>query len=132
MHHNKLHALVTTWPHEQFFNPKPILAHSCILTETSQTFSSKKTCRISNLKKIAHSRDSRTFKLQLIFSSPNRLMNATYHTPLIVHVKIEELKFEEKKTLYPSFNAKLKCTIKKFTLSLPLGVMSNSLTQRQF
>ena len=50
MHHNKLHALVTTWPHEQFFNPKPILAHSCILTETSQTFSSKKTCRISNVR----------------------------------------------------------------------------------
>ena len=132
IHYNKIHVLVTTWPQEQFFNPTQILTHSCILTETSQIFSSKKTCQISNLKKIAHSRDSRTFKLQLIFSSPNRLMNARYQTPLIVHVKIEELKFEEKKTLYPSFNAKLKCTIKKFTLSLPLGVMSNSLTQRQF
>ena len=51
MHYNKIHALVTTWPQEQFFNPTQILTHSCILTETSQIFSSKKTCKISNLNK---------------------------------------------------------------------------------
>ena len=51
MHYNKIHALVTTWPQEQFFNPTQILTHSCIITETSQIFSSKKTCQISNLNK---------------------------------------------------------------------------------
>ena len=51
MHYNKIHALLTTWPQEQFFNPTQILTHSCIITETSQIFSSKKTCKISNLNK---------------------------------------------------------------------------------
>ena len=51
MHNNKIHAPVTTWPQEQCFNPTPILTHPCILKQTSQRFSTKKTCQISNLNK---------------------------------------------------------------------------------
>ena len=58
-------------------------------------------------------------------------MSARYQTPLLVDVKIEELKFEGKKII-PFVQCKAKMQHKKFTLSLPLGVMSNSLTQRQF
>ena len=38
MHHKKIHALVTTWRHEQFFNATQILTHSCILKKKSQRF----------------------------------------------------------------------------------------------
>ena len=51
MHDNKIHAPVTTWPQDQCFNPTPILTHPCILKQTSQRFSTKKTCQISNLNK---------------------------------------------------------------------------------
>ena len=51
MHDNKIHAPVTTWLQEQFFNPTRNLTRPCILEETSQRFSSKKTCQISNLNK---------------------------------------------------------------------------------
>ena len=51
IHYNKIHALVTTWPQEQFFNTTQILTHSCILIEQSQRFSSEKTYQISNLNK---------------------------------------------------------------------------------
>ena len=51
MHHNKIHAPVTTSPQEQFLNPTPILTHPSFLKQTSQRFSSKKTCQISNLNK---------------------------------------------------------------------------------
>ena len=66
MHDNKNHANVTTWLQEQFFKPTPILTHRrheqflnrtailtrpCILKQTSQRFSSKQTCQISNLNK---------------------------------------------------------------------------------
>ena len=50
-HDNKSHAPVTTWPQEQFGKPTPILTHGCFLKHTSQIFSSKKTCEISNLNK---------------------------------------------------------------------------------
>ena len=49
MHDNIIHAPVTSWPHEQFFNPAPILTHRCFHKHTSQRFSSKKTCQISIL-----------------------------------------------------------------------------------
>ena len=49
--HNKIHAPVTTWPQEQFGNPTPILTYGCFHKHTSQRFSSKKTCQISNLNK---------------------------------------------------------------------------------
>ena len=45
---------------------------------------------------MAHSRESRISQLQRIFSSPNQLMSARYQTPLLVDVKVEEQKFEEK------------------------------------
>ena len=48
---NKIHAPVTTWPQEQFFNLLPILTHRRFFKQTSQRFSSKKTCEISNLNK---------------------------------------------------------------------------------
>ena len=51
MQDNKIHTSVTTWPQEQFFNPAPILRHRCFHKHTSQRFSSKKTCQISNLNK---------------------------------------------------------------------------------
>ena len=51
MQDNKIHAPVTTWPQQQFFNPAPILTHRCFHKHTSQRFSSKKTCQISNLNK---------------------------------------------------------------------------------
>ena len=51
MQDNKIHTPVTTWPQEQFFNPAPILRHRCFHKHTSQRFSSKKTCQISNLNK---------------------------------------------------------------------------------
>ena len=57
MHDNKIHATVTTWLQEQFFNPTPILTHGCFLKQTSQRFSSKKTCQISNLNKSLIAKD---------------------------------------------------------------------------
>ena len=42
MHDNKIHAPVTTWPHQQFLNGTAILMCPCILKQTSQRFSSKK------------------------------------------------------------------------------------------
>ena len=51
MHDNKIQAPVTTLPQQQFFNPTPILTHRCFLKQTSQRFSSKKTCQILNLNK---------------------------------------------------------------------------------
>ena len=51
MHHNKIHAPVATWPEEQLFKLTPILTHRCLHKHTSQRFSSKKTCQISNLNK---------------------------------------------------------------------------------
>ena len=57
MHDNKIHATVTTWLQEQFFNPTPILTRPCILKPTSQRFSSKKTCQISNLNKSLIAKD---------------------------------------------------------------------------
>ena len=51
MHHNKIHAPVATWPEEQLFKLTPILTHRCFLKQTSQRFSNKKTCQISNLNK---------------------------------------------------------------------------------
>ena len=51
IHYNKIHARVTTWPQEQFFNPTQILTHSCILTETSQIFQVKKLAKFQILKK---------------------------------------------------------------------------------
>ena len=57
MHDNKIHATVTTWPQEQFLNPTPILTRPCILKQTSQRFSSKKTCQISNLNKSLIAKD---------------------------------------------------------------------------
>ena len=59
-------------------------------------------------------------------------MSARCQTPLLVDVKIEELRSEENITFIPFVQCKAKMHHKKFTLSLPLGVMSNSLTQRQF
>ena len=41
---------------------------------------------------MAHNNESRISQLQRIFSPPNRLMSARYETPLLVDVKIEELK----------------------------------------
>ena len=51
MHDNKIHAPVTTWPQEQFLKRTAILTRPCILKQTSQRFSTKKTCQISNLNK---------------------------------------------------------------------------------
>ena len=51
MHDNKIHAPVTTWPREQFFNATAILTHRCFHQYTLQRFSSKKTCQISILNK---------------------------------------------------------------------------------
>ena len=51
MHDNKIQAPVTIWPQQQFFNPTLILTHRCFLKQTSQRFSSKKTCQILNLNK---------------------------------------------------------------------------------
>ena len=51
MHDNKIQAPVTILPQQQFFNPTPILTHRCFLKQTSQRFSSKKTCQILNLNK---------------------------------------------------------------------------------
>ena len=51
MHHNKIHAPVATWPEEQFGNPTAVLTHPCLHKHTSQRFSNKKTCQISNLNK---------------------------------------------------------------------------------
>ena len=51
MHHNKIHATVATWLQEQFFDSTPILTYRCFLKKTSQRFSSKKICQISNLNK---------------------------------------------------------------------------------
>ena len=51
MRDDKIHATVTTWLQQQFLNPTPILTHPCFLKQTSQRFSSKKTCQISNLNK---------------------------------------------------------------------------------
>ena len=51
MQDNKIHTPVTTWPQEQFFHPAPIFTHRCFHKHTSQRFSSKKTCQISNLHK---------------------------------------------------------------------------------
>ena len=51
MHDHKIHAPVITWPQEQLFNLTPILTHPCFHQYTSQRFSSKKTCQISNLSK---------------------------------------------------------------------------------
>ena len=49
MHHNKIHAPVTTSPQEQFLNPTPILTHPSFLKQTSQRFSSKKTTKFQIL-----------------------------------------------------------------------------------
>ena len=51
MDDKKIHATITTWPQEQFGNPTPILTHRRFHKQTSQRFSSKKTCQISNLNK---------------------------------------------------------------------------------
>ena len=51
MQDKKIHAPVTTWPQEQLLNPAPILRHRCFHKNTSQQFSSTKTCQISNLNK---------------------------------------------------------------------------------
>ena len=51
MHDNKIQAPVTTWPHQQYLKGTAILMRPCILKHTSQRFSSKKTCQISNLNK---------------------------------------------------------------------------------
>ena len=51
MHDIKIHAAITTWPQQQWFNPTPILTHVCFLKQTLQRFSSKKTWEISNLNK---------------------------------------------------------------------------------
>ena len=51
MQDNKIQIPVTTWPQEKFFNPAPILTHRCFHKHTSERFSSKKTCQISNLNK---------------------------------------------------------------------------------
>ena len=51
MQDNKIHAPVTTWPQEQFFNPAPILTRRCFHKHTSQRFSSNKIFQISNLNK---------------------------------------------------------------------------------
>ena len=51
MHDNKTHKPVTTWPQEQFFNLLPILTDPYFHKHTSQRFSSKKACQISNLNK---------------------------------------------------------------------------------
>ena len=52
MQDNKIHAPVTTWPQEQFFNPAPILTHRCFHKHTDhKDFRVKKTCQISNLNK---------------------------------------------------------------------------------
>ena len=51
MHNNKIRFPVATWPQQQWFNPTPILTHGCFLKQTSQRFSSKKTCQISSLNK---------------------------------------------------------------------------------
>ena len=61
-------------------------------------------------------------------------MSAKYETPLLVDVKIEELNISGEKilNLYASYNTNLKRTITKFPLQLPLGLKSNSVTQRQF
>ena len=92
MHVNKIHAIVTTWLQEQFFNPTPILTHRYFLKQTSQRFSSKQTCQISNLNKSLIAGDHVYLNCRRIFSPPNRLMSARYETPLLVDVKIEELK----------------------------------------
>ena len=49
MQDNKIHAPVTAWFQQQFFNPTPILTHRCFPKQTSQRFSSKKTCQIQIL-----------------------------------------------------------------------------------
>ena len=51
MHHYKIHAPVTISSSEQFVNLTPILTHRCFHKGSSQRFSSKKTCQISNLNK---------------------------------------------------------------------------------
>ena len=42
MHDNKIHAPVTTWRQEKFFNPTAILTHRCFHQYTLQRFSRKK------------------------------------------------------------------------------------------
>ena len=42
MHHNKIHAPVTTWPQEKFGKATPILTHLCFHKHTSQDFRVKK------------------------------------------------------------------------------------------
>ena len=60
-------------------------------------------------------------------------MRERYRTPLLVDMKIEELKFDGKKyKICLSYNGKLKCTVTKFSLPLPLGLKSISVFQRQF
>ena len=51
MHRYKIHAPVTTSSSEQFVNLTPILTHRYFHKGSSQRFSSKKTCQISNLSK---------------------------------------------------------------------------------
>ena len=51
MHHYKIHDPVTISSSEQFVNLTPILTHRCFHKGSSQRFSSKKTCQISNLNK---------------------------------------------------------------------------------
>ena len=51
IHYNKIHALVTTWPQEQFFNPTQILTHSCILQTHHKYFQVKKLAKFQILKK---------------------------------------------------------------------------------
>ena len=86
MHCNKIRALVTTSPQEQFFNPTPILTHSCILIETSQRFSSKKTRQISNLNKslIAGNHVCLPSRSAFTWNKPNNIEKYNVHGVLCI------------------------------------------------
>ena len=50
MHDNKIHAPVTSWPKEQFFNPTPILMHLAFLNRHHKDFRVKKVAEFQILR----------------------------------------------------------------------------------
>ena len=49
MRHNKIHASVTTWPQEQFFNPVPILTIDAFLNTHHKGFPVKELAKFQIL-----------------------------------------------------------------------------------
>ena len=91
MHDNKIHAPVTTWPHQQYLKGTAILMRPCILKHTSQGFSSKKNLPNSNLNKSLIA-GNHVYLNCSAFLGSNQLRSARYETPLLLDVKIEKLK----------------------------------------